>query len=81
MFVIIGIVIVLVAVLGGFAIEGGPFLVLMQYAEFLIIAGASVGALLISTPGKLLGKIFRDGNLLGGLNRQRSSGDAGVHSY
>jgi len=58
-FVIIGIVIVLVAVLGGFAIEGGPFLVLMQYAEFLIIAGASVGALLISTPGKLLGKIFK----------------------
>ncbi len=59
MFVIIGIVIVLVAVLGGFAIEGGPFLVLMQYAEFLIIIGASTGALLISTPGKLLGKIFK----------------------
>ncbi|MCL4509554.1 MAG: flagellar motor stator protein MotA [Bacteroidetes bacterium] len=59
MFVIIGIVVVLVAVLGGFAIEGGPFLVLMQYAEFLIIIGASAGALLISTPGKLLGKIFK----------------------
>jgi len=58
-FVIIGIVIVLVAVLGGFAIEGGPFLVLMQYAEFMIIIGASAGALLISTPGKLLGKIFK----------------------
>jgi len=58
-FVIIGIVIVLVAVLGGFAIEGGAFLVLMQYAEFLIIIGASAGALLISTPGKLLGKIFK----------------------
>ncbi len=59
MFVIIGIVVVLVAVLGGFAIEGGPFLVLMQYAEFLIIIGASAGALLILTPGKLLGKIFK----------------------
>ncbi|MGC8595447.1 MAG: flagellar motor stator protein MotA [Candidatus Kryptoniota bacterium] len=59
MFVIVGIVIVLVAVLGGFAIEGGPFLVLMQYAEFLIIVGASIGALLISTPGKLLSKIFK----------------------
>jgi len=59
MFVIIGIVVVLIAVLGGFAIEGGPFLVLMQYAEFLIIIGASAGALLISTPGKLLGKIFK----------------------
>lgn len=59
MFVIIGILIVLVAVLGGFAIEGGPFLVLMQYAEFLIIVGASIGALLISTPGKLLSKILK----------------------
>jgi chemotaxis protein MotA len=58
LFVIIGIVIVLVAVLGGFAIEGGPFLVLVQYSEFIIIIGASIGALLISTPGKLLGKIF-----------------------
>jgi chemotaxis protein MotA len=58
-FVLIGIAVVLIAVLGGFAIEGGPFLVLMQYAEFLIIVGASIGALLISTPGKLLGKIFR----------------------
>ncbi len=59
MFVIIGIVVVLVAVLGGFAIEGGPFLVLIQYAEFLIIIGASIGALLISAPGKLLGKLFK----------------------
>ena len=59
MFVVIGIAVVLVAVLGGFAIEGGPFLVLMQYAEFLIIVGASTGALLISTPGKLLSKIFK----------------------
>ena len=59
MFVIIGIVLVLVAVLGGFALEGGPFLVLIQYSEFLIIVGASVGARLISTPGKLLGKIIK----------------------
>ena len=59
MFVIIGIVIVLVAVLGGFAIEGGQFLVLIQYAEFLIIIGASIGALLISTPSKTLSKILK----------------------
>jgi len=59
MFVIIGIIVVIVAVLGGFAIEGGPFLVLMQYAEFLIIVGASIGMLLISTPSKLIGKIIK----------------------
>ncbi len=59
MFVIIGIIVVICAVLGGFAIEGGPFLVLMQYAEFLIIVGASIGMLLISTPSRLIGKIIK----------------------
>ena len=57
MFVIIGVVVVLVAVLGGFALEGGPFLVLMQFAEFMIIGGAAIGALLISAPANLLKKI------------------------
>jgi chemotaxis protein MotA len=68
LFVIIGIVVVLAAVLGGFAIEGGPFLVLIQYAEFIIIVGASIGALLISTPRKLLTKIIKKvtGTLKGG---------------
>lgn len=57
MFVIIGIVVVLGAVLGGFAIEGGSFLVLMQVAEFIIIGGSAIGALLISTPTRILKKI------------------------
>ncbi len=59
MFVIIGIIIVIVAVLGGFAIEGGSFLVLIQYAELVIITGASIGALLISTPSKQIGKLLK----------------------
>ena len=57
MFVIIGIIIVFGAVIGGYLIEGGPILVLMQPAEFLIIGGAALGALLVSTPAKLLSKI------------------------
>lgn len=59
MFVIIGIALVIAAVLGGFALEGGPFLVLIQYSEFIIIVGAAIGALLISTPQKLLAKIIK----------------------
>ena len=59
MFVIIGIFVVLVAVLGGFLMEGGNFLVLMQWAEFLIIGGAAGGALLIATPKSTLVKIIR----------------------
>ncbi|MDP3284599.1 MAG: flagellar motor stator protein MotA [Desulfobacterales bacterium] len=58
MFVIIGIVVVLGSVLGGFMLEGGPLLVLMQVAEFLIIGGAALGALLISAPASLLKKII-----------------------
>ena len=58
MFVIIGIVIVLGSVLGGFVMEGGPILVLMQLVEFLIIGGAALGALIISAPVGLLKKII-----------------------
>jgi chemotaxis protein MotA len=53
-FVIIGFVVVLVSVLGGFAEAGGPFLVLFQPAEFIIIGGAALGALLASAPRNIL---------------------------
>jgi chemotaxis protein MotA len=53
-----GMAVVIFAVLGGYLIEGGSFLVLMQIAEFLIIGGAAAGALLISSPPKLLKKIL-----------------------
>lgn len=59
MFVIIGFVVVLVSVLGGFAEAGGPFLVLIQPAEFIIIGGASLGALLASAPKTVLQSIIR----------------------
>jgi chemotaxis protein MotA len=68
-FVIIGLVVVLVSVLGGFMLEGGNLLLLMQWAEFVIIGGTAVGALLISTPKTVLVKI--SGFLLGSL---KSSG-------
>ena len=50
MFVIIGIAVVLISVLGGFLLVGGNFLVLMQWAEFLIIGGSALGALIVATP-------------------------------
>ena len=65
MFVIIGIVVVFGAVIGGYILEGGPLLVLMQPAEFLIIGGSALGALLISAPSKLLSVII--GKLVGTL--------------
>jgi chemotaxis protein MotA len=59
MLVIIGFVVVIVSVLGGFALEGGKFLVLMQWAEFVVIGGAAIGSLLVSTPLALLKKIVQ----------------------
>ncbi len=50
MFVIIGAAIVLIGVLGGFVLEGGPLMVLIQPVEFLIIGGAAIGSLMVMTP-------------------------------
>ncbi|MCX7857607.1 MAG: flagellar motor stator protein MotA [Deltaproteobacteria bacterium] len=58
MLVMVGIVVVLGAVLGGFAEAGGPFPVLIQIGEFMIIGGAALGTLIISAPPNLLKKII-----------------------
>lgn len=50
MFVIIGIVVVLAAIVGGYLMEHGNVKVLMQPAELLIIGGAAIGTLLIANP-------------------------------
>ncbi len=54
MFVIIGFVVVIASVLGGFWEAGGPFRVLIQPAEIMIICGAGLGALLASAPKSVL---------------------------
>jgi chemotaxis protein MotA len=59
MFAIIGVVVVLGAVVGGYVLEGGPILVLFQPVELLIIGGACVGAILIATPLKILTILVR----------------------
>lgn len=58
MFVIIGFTVVILSVLGGFWEAGGPFMVLVQPAEFIIIGGASLGALLASAPKNVLQRIL-----------------------
>ncbi|OPX20631.1 MAG: flagellar motor stator protein MotA [Desulfobacca sp. 4484_104] len=59
MFVLIGIGVVIFAVIGGFVLEGGNLLTLLQWAEFVIIGGAAGGALLISTPKPVLARIVK----------------------
>ncbi|MGB7439085.1 MAG: flagellar motor stator protein MotA [Candidatus Acidiferrum sp.] len=57
MFVIIGIVVVIGAILGGYLMEHGNIRVLLQPAELLIIGGAATGTVLIANPLHILKKI------------------------
>lgn len=54
MIVFVGCAIVIAAVLGGFAISGGHIHALIHPAELLTIGGASVGAMLVMSPKKVL---------------------------
>src|SRR5271157_3119456 len=47
---ILGIAIVLGAIVGGYLIEHGKLLVLLQPAELIIIFGAAVGTVVIANP-------------------------------
>lgn len=66
---LIGILTVIAAVLGGYRIEQGDLGVLVQPAEFVIIWGAALGALAISTPSGVILRIFHD--LRGIFSRRR----------
>jgi len=57
MFAIIGILLVFASVIGGFLMEKGQILVLLQPAELLIIAGAATGTLLTANPAHILKEI------------------------
>jgi chemotaxis protein MotA len=58
MFTIIGLAVVFGCVLGGFAMVGGAFAVLLQPAELVVIGGAAVGTLIAGAPGKMRGRLF-----------------------
>src|SRR6476660_9633125 len=58
MLVIVGALVVLGSVAGGYLMEGGKPLVLNQPAEFIIIGGSALGSLLIGTPPSVLKKLL-----------------------
>lgn len=59
MFSIIGIVIVFGAIIGGYLMEQGKLLVLVQPAELIIIGGAALGTMLVASPLPLVINIFK----------------------
>ena len=59
MFAIIGVVIVIGAVIGGFLMEHGILKVLIQPAELVTICGAALGTLFIANPLPVIMNIFK----------------------
>src|SRR5215470_6960163 len=59
MFSIIGIVVVIGAVIGGYLMEHGHMAVLVQPAELVIIGGAAIGTLLIANPISTVQRIVK----------------------
>ena len=58
MFVIVGYVVVLGAVLGGFILAGGHVHALIQPTEFLTIAGSALGSLLVGNPPNVIKSVL-----------------------
>jgi chemotaxis protein MotA len=59
MIIIVGTIVVVLCVFGGFVIGGGHLLVLVHPNELLIIGGGALGALLIMSPRKVLMDIIK----------------------
>jgi chemotaxis protein MotA len=59
MFVVIGWVVVIAAVIGSFVFEGGHVLALLQPFELLCIFGAALGAFIVSNPPKVIKAVLK----------------------
>lgn len=55
---IIGLVVVIGAVLGGFTLAGGNLLALFHLSEIIVICGTALGTVLVSTPSSTLKSLF-----------------------
>jgi chemotaxis protein MotA len=54
MIAVVGVVVVVLSVLGGFTIAGGHIPALFHISEFVVIGGTALGTMLVSTPGPVL---------------------------
>jgi chemotaxis protein MotA len=59
MFAIIGIIVVVAAVLGGYLMEHGNLAVIFQPAEIVIIFGSALGSFLVASPAKVVGLVAK----------------------
>jgi chemotaxis protein MotA len=54
MLAIVGVLVVILSVLGGFSLAGGHLAALFHISEFIVIGGTALGTILISTPKSIL---------------------------
>lgn len=60
MLTLVGLIVVTVSVLGGFMIAGGQLPALFHISEIMVIVGAAVGTVIVSTPGPTLKMLSKD---------------------
>ena len=72
MLLIIGSILVVASVVGGFVLSHGELLALWQPYELIIIVGAALGAFLASNPPKVVGAVLKGvTGLLGGARYKK----------
>lgn len=59
MLVILGAIIVTASVMGGFIMAGGHPIHLLQFAEFVVICGSALGALITMAPKRVIADLFK----------------------
>lgn len=59
MLVVVGIVVVTLSVIVGFTVAGGNLILLLQWAEFIIIGGAAIGSFLIGSPIETVKRVLK----------------------
>jgi chemotaxis protein MotA len=73
MFAILGLALVIAAILGGYLMEHGQILVLVQPAELIIILGSSIGTILVANPAATIKKLLAGiGGVFGSDTRDKT---------
>jgi len=71
MFVIVGVIVVFAALIGGFVLAGGNIVTLLVIPEYIIIIGVAIGSLLIGNPLPILKRILN--GIIGAFKGQKQS--------
>jgi chemotaxis protein MotA len=69
MFVVIGFLIVIIGILGGYLIYGGNIMLILQVPKLIMIGGAALGSVLAAAPPRILKKILRGIKMIFGGER------------